>query len=146
MAAMLLNQGLQIVAMFLSRALQGCPRHGSKSWLANWRPAPAKPRLWKRYMDDTCCIVKKGTVEGLLSHLNSVRPSIRLKSSAIRTLCRIIHAPGSASQLIVFMHGLLVYYHAHVWWFAASFQTNVVIHARIHGCILLALMYSGCIQ
>ena len=41
------------------------------------RSAPAKPRLWKRYVDDTCCIVKKGTVEGLLDHLNSVRPSIR---------------------------------------------------------------------
>ena len=41
------------------------------------KAAPSKPRLWKRYVDDTCCIVKKGTVEGLLSHLNSVRPSIR---------------------------------------------------------------------
>ena len=41
------------------------------------KSAPSKPRLWKRYVDDTCCIVKKGTVEGLLSHLNSVRPSIR---------------------------------------------------------------------
>ena len=41
------------------------------------RSAPAKPRLfWKRHVDDTCCIVKKGTVEGLLDHLNSVRPSI----------------------------------------------------------------------
>ena len=41
------------------------------------KSAPSKPRLWKKYVDDTCCIVKKGTVEGLLSHLNSVRPSIR---------------------------------------------------------------------
>ena len=41
------------------------------------RSAPTKPRLWKRYVDDTCCIVKKGTMEGLLSHLNSVRPSIK---------------------------------------------------------------------
>ena len=41
------------------------------------RSAPAKPQLWKRYVDDTCSIVKKGTVEGLLDHLNSVRPSIR---------------------------------------------------------------------
>ena len=39
------------------------------------RSAPAKPQLWKRYVDDSCCIVKKGTMEGLLSHLNSVRPS-----------------------------------------------------------------------
>ena len=41
------------------------------------RYAPAKSRLWKRYVDDTCCIVKRGTVEGLLDYLNSVRPSIR---------------------------------------------------------------------
>ena len=41
------------------------------------RYAPAKPRLWKRYVDDTCCIVKRGTAEGLLDHLNSVRPFIR---------------------------------------------------------------------
>ena len=30
-----------------------------------------------RYVDDTCCIVKKGTVKGLLDHLNSLRTSIR---------------------------------------------------------------------
>ena len=41
------------------------------------RSVPAKPQLWKRYVDDSCCIVKKGTMEGLLSHLNSVRPSIK---------------------------------------------------------------------
>ena len=39
--------------------------------------APARPRLWKRYMDDMCCIVKKGTAEELLHHLNSVRPTIK---------------------------------------------------------------------
>ena len=41
------------------------------------RTAPMKPRLWKRYVDDTCCIVKKGTVEELLTHVKNVRPSIR---------------------------------------------------------------------
>ena len=39
---------------------------------------PVKPRLWKRYIDDTCCIVKKDATERLLDHLNSVRPSIQL--------------------------------------------------------------------
>ena len=39
--------------------------------------AAEKPRSWKRYVDDTCCIVKKGTEEGLLQHLNSIRPTIQ---------------------------------------------------------------------
>ena len=34
--------------------------------------APVKPHLWKRYVGDTCCFLKKGTEKGLLSHLNSV--------------------------------------------------------------------------
>ena len=37
--------------------------------------------LWsapvKQYVDDTCCIVKRGMAEELLDHLNSVRPSIQ---------------------------------------------------------------------
>ena len=41
------------------------------------RSAPVTPRLWKRYVDDTCCILKKGMAEALLGHLNSVRPSIK---------------------------------------------------------------------
>ena len=39
--------------------------------------APDKPALWKRYVDDIWCIVKKGKEEELLDHLNSVRPSIK---------------------------------------------------------------------
>ena len=40
--------------------------------------APVKSHLWKRYVDDTCCIVKKDVTERLLDHLNSVQPSIQL--------------------------------------------------------------------
>ena len=36
-----------------------------------------KPRIWKRYVDDTLCIVRKGEVDKLLDHQNSVRPSIQ---------------------------------------------------------------------
>ena len=39
--------------------------------------APSRPRLWKRYMDDTCCILRKGDVDGLLNHLNRIRPNIK---------------------------------------------------------------------
>ena len=42
------------------------------------RTAPARPRIWKRYVDDTFTLVKKGDVDELLAHLNSIRPSIKL--------------------------------------------------------------------
>ena len=42
------------------------------------RTAPARPRIWKRYVDDTFTLVKRGDVDELLVHLNSIRPSIKL--------------------------------------------------------------------
>ena len=42
------------------------------------RTAPARPRIWKRYVDDTFTLVNKGDVDELLLHLNSIRPSIKL--------------------------------------------------------------------
>ena len=36
------------------------------------RSALVKPRLWKWYVDNACCILKKGVAEGLLDHLNSI--------------------------------------------------------------------------
>ena len=36
-----------------------------------------KPRMWKRYVDDTCCIVEKDVENELLDHLKSIRPSIK---------------------------------------------------------------------
>ena len=39
--------------------------------------APIKPKLWKRYVDDVFCIIKRGGENSLLSHLNSLRPSIK---------------------------------------------------------------------
>ena len=43
-------------------------------------PADCVPYIWKRYVDDTFCILKKGAVEELLSHLNRpFRSQYRLK-------------------------------------------------------------------
>ena len=39
--------------------------------------APSRPRLWKWYVDDTCCILRTSDVDGLLDHLNSIRPTIK---------------------------------------------------------------------
>ena len=39
--------------------------------------ALTRPRLWKRYVDDTFCILRKGLTEELLHHLNWVRPTIK---------------------------------------------------------------------
>ena len=39
--------------------------------------APSRPRFWKRYVDDTCCIMEKDEVEPLLDHLNSIHPTIK---------------------------------------------------------------------
>ena len=38
---------------------------------------PIRPRLWKRYVDDTFCILRKGSTEQLLHHLNEVRLTIK---------------------------------------------------------------------
>ena len=39
--------------------------------------APTRPRLWKRYVDDTFCILRRGSTEELLHHLNGVRLTIK---------------------------------------------------------------------
>ena len=39
--------------------------------------APSRPWLWKQYVDDTCCILMKSDVDGLLHHLNSIGPTIK---------------------------------------------------------------------
>ena len=36
-----------------------------------------KPRMWKRYVDDTCCVVEKGVENELLDHINKIKPSIK---------------------------------------------------------------------
>ena len=39
--------------------------------------ALTRPRLWKRYIDDTFCILRKGSIEELLCHFNRIRPTIK---------------------------------------------------------------------
>ena len=36
-----------------------------------------KPRIWKRYVDDTFTILDRGNVDRFLQHLNNQQPSIR---------------------------------------------------------------------
>ena len=38
---------------------------------------PTRPRLWKRYVDDTFCVIRKGSTKELLRHLNGVRLTIK---------------------------------------------------------------------
>ena len=39
--------------------------------------APSQPRLWKRYVDNKCSIVRSGVVEEFHKHINSIHPSIQ---------------------------------------------------------------------
>jgi len=39
--------------------------------------APYKPKIWKRYVDDTVTILHRSNVDSFLRHLNSQQPTIR---------------------------------------------------------------------
>ena len=39
--------------------------------------APSKPKIWKRYVDDTFTILDRDRVDSFLNHLNSQQPTIR---------------------------------------------------------------------
>ena len=39
--------------------------------------APSKPKIWKRYVDDTFTILDRDRVDSFLQHLNSQQPTIR---------------------------------------------------------------------
>ena len=39
--------------------------------------APNPPPIWKRYVDDIFCILKKGTIQRTLNHLNNIHPAIQ---------------------------------------------------------------------
>ena len=41
--------------------------------------APMKPKLWKRYVDDVFCIIKRGGENSFLLHLNSLRNNSQLR-------------------------------------------------------------------
>ena len=82
-------QGLSVsVVSFMNRdRAPPCALHAVSAVVANLymelfeelalELAPSRPRFWKRYVDDTCCILRTSDVDGLLSHLNSLRPTIK---------------------------------------------------------------------
>ena len=39
--------------------------------------SPYKPRVWKRYVDDTFTVLDRESVDSFLQHLNNQQPSIR---------------------------------------------------------------------
>ena len=39
--------------------------------------APCKPKIWKRYVDDTFTIMDRDRVDSFLQHHNSYQPTIR---------------------------------------------------------------------
>ena len=41
------------------------------------KSAPLASRIWKRFVDDTFCIIAKGKEDSFLDHINDVRPSIK---------------------------------------------------------------------
>ena len=41
------------------------------------RTAPHAPRIWKRYVDDTFCVMERRHVDMFLEHINNIRPSIQ---------------------------------------------------------------------
>ena len=53
------------------------------------RSAPAKPHLWKRCVNETCCTLKKDTVDGLLDHhpSGSLLRWRRMEACPFSTLC-----------------------------------------------------------
>ena len=70
--------------------------------------SPVKPRMWSRYVDDTFFILKKGEDSILLTHLNSVRPSIQFtveveeKSSLPFLDCEVVRGVEGSLNIKVF--------------------------------------------
>ena len=50
------------------------------------RTASQAPRIWKRYVDDTFCVMEGEHVSSFLDHLNSLRPSIN--TLHVKYICR----------------------------------------------------------
>ena len=69
--------------------------------------APTRPRLWKRYVDDAYCILRKGSTEELLHHLNrgSGQPSSSLwnrkKTGCFRSSTCMLHRRREEGSLDV---------------------------------------------
>ena len=62
--------GSPVFAVTASLYMEAFEEHAIES-------APHKPKIWKRYVDDTFIILDRGNVDSFLHHLNSQQPTIR---------------------------------------------------------------------
>ena len=52
--------------------------------------SPVKPSMWKRYVDDILCFLKKGGEKDFLDHINGIRPSLWRQRAGVKYLFLIV--------------------------------------------------------
>ena len=56
--------------------------------------APEPPLMWKRYVDDTCVIIKAAQQQSFLNHINSIDKNIHFTSDGSIPFLDILLTPG----------------------------------------------------
>ena len=63
------TSAMVVNSMLLTRCYSGCQPILFED--LTLESAPSRPRLWKHYVDDTCCILRKREVDGVGGHVFS---------------------------------------------------------------------------